>query len=79
MPGQWSTYSTIRFHEYTPPRPPAQRINFHDSMGGSGLSTTSALMKWLEDEDDDKNGDNGTFNVDEWTVAPPDKNTPQQV
>lgn len=55
-----------------------KRINFHDSMGGSGLSTTSALMKWLEDEDDDKNGDNGTFNVDEWTVAPPDKNTPQQ-
>lgn len=57
-----------------------QRINYYDSMGGAGKAVCSSLLLWLEDEDEDKNGDNATFDPDEWTTVGTDVDvTPQQV
>lgn len=57
-----------------------QRINYYDSMGGSGKGVTESLLMWLEDEDEDKNGDNATFEPDDWTrVGTNRAATPQQV
>lgn len=40
---------------------------------------TNSLLMWLEDEDDDKNGNKATFEPDDWTLAGTDTNTtPQQ-
>lgn len=58
----------------------SQRINYFDSMGGSGKNVTNSLLDWLEDEDDDKNGDDGTFDPDDWTTEGTNvATTPQQV
>lgn len=49
-------------------------------MGGSGKGVTESLLLWLEDEDEDKNGDNATFEPDDWTRVGTNKaTTPQQV
>ncbi|CAM9822559.1 unnamed protein product [Pylaiella littoralis] len=56
-----------------------KRINYFDSMGGSGKNVTNSLLDWLEDEDDDKNGDDGTFDPDDWTTEGTNvATTPQQ-
>lgn len=58
----------------------SQRINYYDSMGGSGKSVTDSLLLWLEDEDEDKNGDDATFEPDDWTAVGTNVGTtPQQV
>lgn len=49
-------------------------------MGGGGKSVTDALLLWLEDEDEDKNGDDAIFEPDDWkTVGTDVATTPQQV
>ncbi|CAM9424014.1 unnamed protein product, partial [Scytosiphon promiscuus] len=56
-----------------------KRINYYDSMGGGGKSVLDTLMLWLEDEDDDKNGDHATFEPDDWTTVGTNvTTTPQQ-
>ncbi|CBN77616.1 conserved unknown protein [Ectocarpus siliculosus] len=56
-----------------------KRINYYDSMGGGGKSVREDLLLWLEDEDEDKNGDNATFEPDDWTtVGTKVASTPQQ-
>eukprot|EP00903_Cladosiphon_okamuranus_P011577 g10891.t1 len=56
-----------------------KRINYYDSLGASGKGVTESLLMWLEDEDEDKNGDNATFEPDHWTLVGTDKaTTPQQ-
>lgn len=63
-----------------PPFLSLQRINYYDSMAGTGRTVTSALKLWLEDEDEDKNGDTATFEPDDWTIVGTDRaTTPQQV
>ncbi|CAM9747425.1 unnamed protein product [Ectocarpus sp. 13 AM-2016] len=56
-----------------------KRIHYYDSMGGGGKSVREDLLLWLEDEDEDKNGDNATFEPDDWTTAGTKvASTPQQ-
>ena len=49
-------------------------------MAGNGKGVTKSLLLWLEDEDDDKNGDNATFEPNDWTrFGTNTATTPQQV
>lgn len=55
-------------------------MNYYDSMGGSGEPVTRSLLRWLEDESKDKNGNNPTFQPDGWPrVGTNVDTTPQQV
>lgn len=48
-------------------------------MGASGKGVLDSLLTWLEDEDDDKNGDDATFEPDDWTTVGTNvATTPQQ-
>ena len=56
---------------------PEHRIQYYDSMGGSGMSVLRALLRWLGDESRERL--KAELDVDAWTLVPTQMGeTPQQ-
>ncbi|CAM9891796.1 unnamed protein product, partial [Chrysoparadoxa australica] len=53
-----------------------KRIQYYDSMGGSGMTYLKALLRWLGDEMKDKKSQ--SFDETGWELVPSQPGTPQQ-